>query len=287
MTRSAVLVLLASAGCYRGAPEATRVEVSYRTRQSMQADDDYQAVAVHALAVPLSTETQILLFDRPGATCRDRDRPVAMAFLPARGDRPQGAKFLAPSGFTWACGMPRLEGREALAARVEGGRLKGRVDFHQAVPGSGNDATLRGDIDAEVCPSSGEAPPASPAGRTRAEIRVHDPLDGDWSRTVSMAIAWSSSEETMVFLHGDGPLDCQNYRLEPKAGMVSLAGPPSAVRDGVLKAQRVNFVHPRTGWSSPIPAAGQSSFTTKTWPNGTWAAARSALSSSTMLCSVT
>jgi hypothetical protein len=79
-------------------------------------------------------------------------------------------------------------------------------------------------------------------------IRMSLP-DGRWERKVGSAIAFLAVDRAMVFFQDADRLDCENYRLVAKQGLVEFRWSNGVKSFGPADVTKVSPVDPGTGWS--------------------------------------
>jgi len=237
------MVLLAAAAC---ADKETQVRVQFR---SVQIGAEFSSTARYALAVPQETCVKVYLFPA-AATCADirNETDIAELYVPTAPSAEFGAKFAPPGKPTWATGIHAGNEPPITDLNIGTDSIRGCVDLDVGTPRNGNSGSLRGCFAARVCPPEPASQIAAVPGATDVKISMNMP-DVAWEKRIRTAIAFVAQDRVMVFFQDSDNLNCENYRLVPKQGLIEFKYADGMTTFGSTDVAKVAPVHPGTGWS--------------------------------------
>ena len=243
----ATCAIALATSCRGGDPEKTMVKVSLK---SVQVESDFSVRARFALAVPQDTGIRVHLFDGPGFDCLSTldESAVAELYIPGSPGQPMGVKFHQNDRPSWATSLNPGNDPPFSDVRRHDDRVTGCIDADIDLRSAGNTASIHGCFSAALCPARGQSGLAATKGSSSVHISMTTP-QGTWTTRPGAAIAFAAEDRLMVFFQDTAILNCENYRLVPKQGLIEFATTPG--RDRFLTGDLVKVapVDPKTGWS--------------------------------------
>ena len=235
--------LVVQSGC---SSDETSVRIRFK---SSQVGANYTGTARYALAVPQGDMVKVFLFETADSTCEAtlNEQAVAELYLPGDSSGTPGIKFAPPSRPNWVTAIrdeaPMIS-RQTMTDTTFAGCIDQKVDLSS----SGNQGSIKGCFKAKLCPPRPLDRLASRRGASSMEISMSMP-GKSWSRHVSNSIAFLAEDVIMVFFQDSESLNCENYRVVPKQGLLEFRytkGQTSFLGNDVVKVAPVD---PDNGWS--------------------------------------
>ncbi len=226
--------------------DETSVRIQFK---SSQVSADYTGTARYALAVPQGNMVKVFLFETADATCEAtlNEEAVAELYLPGDPSGTPGIKFAPPSRPNWVTAIPN-EAPMISRQTIKGTTVSGCINQKVELASSGNQGSITGCFKAKLCPARPLDRLASKSGASSMEISMSMP-GKSWSRHVSNSIAFLAEDVIMVFFQDSESLNCENYRVIPKQGLLEFRftkGQTSFLGNDVIKVAPVD---PDNGWS--------------------------------------